>query len=69
MKVRIKKLDPSVGLPAYQTSESAGFDLSANADLTIPSGQTAKIPTGLVIQAPKGHFLLIAARSSLPLKL
>jgi dUTP pyrophosphatase len=27
-----------------------------------------KIPTGLVIAAPKGHFLLIAARSSLPLK-
>src|SRR5437868_7008468 len=68
MKVRIKKTDPSVALPKYHTSESAGFDIAANADVTVPPGQTFKIPTGLVIEAPKGHFLLIAARSSLPLK-
>ena len=68
MKVNIKKLDPSVDLPKYHTSESAGFDIASSADITIPAGQVVKIPTGLVIAAPKGHFLLIAARSSLPLK-
>ncbi len=68
MKVRIKKITPDVVLPKYHTSESAGFDLSANTDVTISPDRICKIPTGLVIQAPKGHFLLIAARSSLPLK-
>lgn len=68
MKVKIKKIEASVELPKYHTAESAGFDLSANASITIAPGETAKIPTGLVIEAPKGHFLLISARSSLPLK-
>ena len=68
MKVLIKKIDPSVELPKYQTSESAGFDIASSADMVVPAGQVAKIPTGLVIAAPKGHFLLISARSSLPLK-
>ncbi len=68
MKVKIKKLNPSAVLPAYHTAESAGFDLAANSDMSIQPGEVVKVPTGLVIEAPKGHFLLIAARSSLPLK-
>lgn len=68
MNVKIKRLDSSVELPKYHTSESAGFDIASNQDVVINSGQVLKIPTGLVIAAPKGHFLLIAARSSLPLK-
>jgi dUTP pyrophosphatase len=68
MKAQIKKLNPNVALPQYHTSESAGFDIASAADMTIAPGEVAKIPTGLVIAAPTGHFLLIAARSSLPLK-
>jgi len=68
MKVKIKRLDPSALLPQYHTGDSAGFDIASNADIVIKSGEVAKIPTGLVIAAPSGHFLLIAARSSLPLK-
>lgn len=68
MKVRIKKTDPGVELPKYGTGESAGFDMASNADITVPVGQVVKIPTGLVIEAPHGHFLLVAARSSLPAK-
>lgn len=68
MNVRIKRNDSSVPLPEYHTRESAGFDIASSVDITVPAGQIAKIPTGLVIEAPKGHFLLIAARSSLPLK-
>ena len=68
MKVQIKKTDPDVALPQYHTSESAGFDIASNRDIIIAPGEVAKIPTGLVIAAPYGHFLLIAARSSLPLK-
>lgn len=68
MKVRIKKTNPDVVLPKYGTEESAGFDIAANADVIVPPGGVVKIPTGLVIESPKGHFLLIAARSSLPTK-
>jgi dUTP pyrophosphatase len=66
--VHIRRLDPSVPLPQYQTAGSAGFDLAASADVTIPAGTIALIPTGLVIQVPAGHFLGIFARSSTPLK-
>lgn len=68
MKVRITRLDPSLPLPARETSGAAGFDLSASADLTIPAGGIALVPTGLVVKVPDGYFLGIFARSSTPLK-
>lgn len=68
MDVKIRKLDPNIELPQYHTSESAGFDIASNIDTVIQAHEVAKIPTGLVFEAPKGHFLLIAARSSLPVK-
>ena len=68
MLFEIKRLSKDIELPKYQTSESAGFDIASAVDITLSPGQVVKIPTGLVIAAPKGHFLLIAARSSLPLK-
>ena len=68
MKVKIKKLDPSVELPKYQTTESACFDLASNEDAIIQPKEIKLLGTGLVIEAPHEHFLLIAPRSSLPLK-
>ncbi len=68
MKVKIKKLDPEVELPKYHTDESAGFDIAANADMTIQPGEIIKIPTGLVIEAPEGYFLAIVARGSTAIK-
>ena len=66
--VRIVRLDPAVPLPRYETAGAAGFDLAANADVTIEPGQVVLIPTGLIIEVPAGHFLGIFARSSTPLK-
>jgi len=68
VKVRITRLDPSLPLPARETSGAAGFDLAASADITIPPGAVALVPTGLVINVPDGYFLGIFARSSTPLK-
>ena len=68
LAVRIRRLDPSTPLPAYQTPGAAGFDLAASADIDIPAGQIALVPTGLVIEVPPGHLLGIFARSSTPLK-
>ena len=68
MRLKIKRLDPTVPLPSYGTDESAGFDLAAAHDLTIAPRQIALVRTGLVIEVPPGHCLGIFARSSTPLK-
>jgi dUTP pyrophosphatase len=68
MRVRLSRLHSDVPLPAYQTPGAAGFDLASSADVTIQPRAIALIPTGLVIQAPAGHFLGIFARSSTPMK-
>lgn len=66
--VRITRLDSSIPLPRYETPGAAGFDLAASADVVVPPGAIALIPTGLIIQVPEGHWLGIFARSSTPLK-
>jgi len=68
MRLKITRLDSGIPLPAYGTSESAGFDLAAAHDATIAAQSIALIRTGLVIEVPSGHFLAIVARSSTPLK-
>ena len=68
MRLKIRRLDPTVSLPAYGTDEAAGFDLAAADDLTIAPRQIALVRTGLVIEVPTGHCLAIFARSSTPLK-
>jgi dUTP pyrophosphatase len=64
----VKRLDPTIPLPAYGTPGAAGFDLAAAQDLRVGAGQIALVPTGLVIETPSGYFLGIFARSSTPLK-
>jgi dUTP pyrophosphatase len=68
MRLKIKRLDPTVPLPSYGTDEAAGFDLAAAHDATIAPRTIALVRTGLVIEVPSGHFLAIFARSSTPLK-
>jgi dUTP pyrophosphatase len=68
MRLRIRRLDPTVPLPGYGTGEAAGFDLAAAHDLTVAPRQIALVRTGLVIEVPSGYFLAVFARSSTPLK-
>lgn len=68
MKAKITRLDPSVELPKYHTAESAAFDMCAGEDALIGPNQLAKIGTGLIIEAPEGHFLMVASRGSLASK-
>lgn len=65
--VRIRRVDPEVPLPSYQTAEAAGFDLAAREDVRVPPGEVRLVSTGLVIEVPHGCFLGIFARSSTPL--
>ena len=68
MLIPIHRLSSSTPLPAYATSGSAGFDLGSAVDMTIQPGEVGLVPTGLVVEVPKGHFLGVFARSSTPLK-
>ena len=68
MRLKIKRLQSTLGLPEPATGGAAGFDLAAAADIEIPARSIRLVGTGLVIAVPDGHFLGIFARSSTPLK-
>ena len=68
MRLKIKRLDPGVGLPEPATAGAAAFDLASAVAIEIPPRSIRLVGTGLVIAVPDGYFLGIFARSSTPLK-
>ncbi|MCI0515517.1 dUTP diphosphatase [candidate division KSB1 bacterium] len=66
MKVKIKRLDPTLPLPEYATPGAVGFDLLAREKLVIPPHQIALIPANVIIETPPGYMLLVSLRSSTP---
>ena len=70
MKVRIKKLNERAVIPTYGSAGSAGGDLysAEENDITVASGQTAFIGTGLAVEIPQGLVGLVYARSGLACK-
>ncbi len=65
IKLKIKLFDQSLPLPKYQTPGAAGLDLYARETMEIPAKEIAHIPLNVALELPKGHWSLIAARSSL----
>jgi dUTP pyrophosphatase len=53
-----------VPMPEYKTDKCAGFDLATAEEIRLTSGESGFFRTGLVIQAPEDHMLLITPRSS-----
>ncbi len=68
MKLKIKLVDESMPLPEYHTSGSVAFDLYSRVDVEVIPGTPTVIPSNLIVEVPKGHFLLLAARSSMAKK-
>lgn len=68
LKAKITRIFPDVDLPAYHSSESAGFDIAAGEDAVLSPGEVRLVRTGLVVESPEGYFLLITSRSSLARK-
>ncbi len=68
MQVKIKRIDTSIPLPAYQTSGAVAFDLSSRIDMTIQPKALVLLPTNLIIEVPEGYMLMVASRSSTPRK-
>lgn len=69
-KVKIKKLDERAMIPSYGSEYAAGFDLYAvlDSDVTIKSGGTYLVKTGLAMEIPTGYAGMIFARSGLATK-
>jgi len=68
MKAKIKRIDRSLPMPAYQTAGAAAFDLYARTDFEIGAGELARIPSNLIIDIPATHYLQITLRSGMPKK-
>lgn len=66
--IKIKLLNENAKIPEYQTAGAAGFDLHSSEDITILSGQTVSVNTGIALELPEGYELQIRSRSGLALK-
>jgi dUTP pyrophosphatase len=58
----------SNALPQYETGGSVGMDIRSNDSVTIASGKTALIKTGLFVEIPYGYEIQVRPRSGLALK-
>ena len=69
-KVLIKKLDPSVELPAYKTVGASGMDLMAfiKETITLKPRSSCLVPTGLSVAFSKDFEIQIRPRSGLAAK-
>lgn len=70
MQINVKKLKENAKLPFSGSEFAAGADLCACIEeaLTIASGETHLVPTGLAMEIPEGYAGLIYARSGLASK-
>lgn len=68
MKVKIKRIDKDLPLPVYETAGSVGFDIIAREDTEILDGEFGMVPSNLIVEVPAGYMLVVASRSSTPMK-
>ena len=63
--MKIKRFDKDIPLPEYKSPGAAAFDFYAREDVVIDPKGIGYVPLNVAIATPPGHFLLMAARSSL----
>ena len=72
IRVRIKRLPPSIGLdlPRKASDGSSGVDLVAcvEGDVVLAPGAVALVPTGICLEIPRGFEAQVRPRSGLALK-
>ena len=66
--LQIKRLSDSATLPTRGNDGDAGWDLYSNESVTIPSGATVLVSTGIAMAIPRGYAGLIWDRSSMGVK-
>lgn len=68
MKIQIKRIDTTLPLPEYQTEGSVAFDLYARLDTEVAPWKPTIVPANIIVKVPEGYFLMLASRSSTPIK-
>ncbi len=70
MVINLKKVNEKATIPTRGSEFAAGYDLYACIDenITVKSGETVKIPTGIAVEIPEGYAGLVYARSGLATK-
>ena len=68
IRLRIRRLDPTVELPAYAYEGDAGLDLRANEDVTLAPHERRLVSTGIAIAIPDGYAGFVQTRSGMALK-
>lgn len=63
MDVKIKLLTETARVPTYATDGSAAFDIYASTACNIDSGGIGYIDTGIAVEVPESHVLMIYSRS------
>lgn len=64
MQIAIRRLSPNVPMPEYKTSGACAFDLAILEDRMLMPNERYLFPTGLVVNVPDDHVLLLVPRSS-----
>lgn len=65
LTVPVRRLDPSVALPAYAHPGDAGADLHAVDDFVLPPGGRRVVGTGIALAVPDGYAAFVHPRSGL----
>jgi dUTP pyrophosphatase len=65
MKVPVRRVDKEIPLPEYKTAGAAAMDCAVREDIVVPALSTVLVPLNVALKPPRGHFVLLAARSSL----
>ena len=68
MQIRVKKINSWSKLPTRGSDYAAGYDLYADQSVTVSSGQTVLVGTGVALEIPEGYFGAVYARSGLATK-
>ena len=68
VKLRVRRLDGRVELPAYAYAGDAGLDLRSAEDVTLEPGERRLVSTGLAVAIPDGYAGFVMPRSGLALR-
>lgn len=66
--VKVLKRTETAKLPEYKTEGAFAADLYADENVSIPQEHTVLVDTGLSVEVPEGHVMLINIRSGLSTK-
>ncbi|MDB5264912.1 MAG: deoxyuridine 5-triphosphate nucleotidohydrolase, dUTP pyrophosphatase [Parcubacteria group bacterium] len=65
MKAHIRRTDKELPLPEYKTPGAAAMDCTLREGVVVPAKSIAYAPLNFSLKPPAGHYVMMAARSSL----